>query len=83
MKLANTTAGLRAAFNRIKLGVSETENRFSLCLDEMERLRGMVVELKSQVDGLKNSLNPWRDIPDMTLLELLVFLSQWVNAHLR
>lgn len=38
------------------MGVSETENRLPLCSDEMERLYGMVMELKSEVDGLKKQL---------------------------
>lgn len=35
---------------------SETENGLSLCTDKTENQRGMVVELKNEVDGLRKQL---------------------------
>lgn len=80
-KLVSTAAGLRAELGRAGSADMEMKYCLSSHLDEIERLRGMVVALRTEIDELKNCLKLWRSKPDIVTLELINFLSQQVNAH--
>lgn len=48
----STAAGFRAKLDQVKSAASEADHDLSSHSDELEKLRGMMVELKTEVSGL-------------------------------